>query len=88
MYATLGESQIQCRCNHLTHFAGGVFVKPNFVDPIQDALLFLTFFDNPVIVTAVVLLWMLYFITLYWARKADRQDSQKVIIFKLLSNKY
>ncbi|VDI27906.1 Hypothetical predicted protein [Mytilus galloprovincialis] len=42
---------LECECDHLTDFAGGVFVLPNIMDPFQDALLFLTFFDNPVVVT-------------------------------------
>ncbi|XP_076116543.1 polycystin-1-like protein 2 [Mytilus galloprovincialis] len=66
---------LECECDHLTDFAGGVFVLPNIVDPFQDALLFLTFFDNPVVVTVVILVWLIYFLGLYRARQADRKDS-------------
>ncbi|CAG2220693.1 PKD1L2 [Mytilus edulis] len=75
-----GES-LECGCDHLTDFAGGIFVIPNFIDPIADILLFLTFFDNPVIVCTVILIWMVYFVGLYWARQADRRDSAVVLIF-------
>ncbi|XP_063403119.1 uncharacterized protein LOC134687076 isoform X2 [Mytilus trossulus] len=66
---------LECEGDHLTDFAGGVFVLPNIVDPFQDALLFLTFFDNPVVVTVVILVWLIYFLGLYRARQADRKDS-------------
>ncbi|XP_071122899.1 uncharacterized protein [Mytilus edulis] len=66
---------LECECDHLTDFAGGVFVLPHIVDPFQDALLFLTFFDNPVVVTVVILVWLIYFLGLYRARQADRKDS-------------
>ena len=69
---------LECECDHLTDFAGGVFVLPNIVDPFQDALLFLTFFDNPVVVTVVILVWLIYFLGLYRARQADRKDSNFV----------
>jgi len=51
---------------------------PNFIDPIEDAALFLTFFDNPVVVTAVIIVWMLYFFIIHWARRADRLDQERV----------
>ena len=60
---------------------------PNYVDPIQDALLFLTFFENPVIVMTVLLLWMLYFVGIYWTRKTDRKDSTLVFICSKLRTK-
>ncbi|CAC5366146.1 PKD1L2 [Mytilus coruscus] len=69
-----GEN-LECGCDHLTDFAGGIFVLPNFIDPITDILVFLTFFDNPVIVCTVILIWMIYFLGLHWARQADRRDS-------------
>jgi len=62
----------------MTAFAGGVFVLPNFVDPIADAALFLTFFDNPVVVTVVIVLWVFYFFIIHWTRRADKMDEEKV----------
>ncbi|XP_071135417.1 uncharacterized protein [Mytilus edulis] len=68
------SKNLECEVDHLTDFAGGYFVLPNIVDPIKDALLFLTFFDNPVVVSVVVLVWFIYFVALYLARQKDRQD--------------
>ncbi|XP_033756196.1 polycystic kidney disease protein 1-like 2 [Pecten maximus] len=66
-----------CVCNHLTAFASGFFIVPNLVDPIADAALFLSFFDNPVVVMTVVIVWGIYLIMLVWARRKDRVDSMK-----------
>ena len=63
----------------MTSFSGSVLVLPNFVDPIGDAKLFLTFFDNPVVVTAVILVWIIYFFLIHWAKQADKKDKEKVI---------
>ena len=51
---------------------------PNLVDPIEDIELFLTFFDNPVVVTAVIIVWIVYFFLIHWARQADKKDLEKV----------
>ncbi|XP_069140448.1 polycystin-1-like protein 2 isoform X2 [Argopecten irradians] len=66
-----------CNCDHLTAFAAGFIIIPNLVDPIADAALFLTFFDNPVVVVTVVIAWGLYLIMLVWARRKDRIDTMK-----------
>ena len=65
----------------MTSFSGSVLVLPNFVDPIGDAKLFLTFFDNPVVVTAVIMVWIIYFFLIHWAKQADKKDKEKVIQF-------
>jgi len=52
-------------------------VLPNLVDPL-DVALFATFFDNPVVVTAVIIVWVLYFFIIHWARQADRLDRENV----------
>ena len=72
------KEKLECLCNHLTAFSGGVFVLPNFVDPVADAALFLTFFDNPVVVTTVVIVWVLYFFLIHWARMSDKKDEEQV----------
>ncbi|XP_041369822.1 polycystic kidney disease and receptor for egg jelly-related protein-like [Gigantopelta aegis] len=68
---------LHCWCDHLTAFTGGVFIIPNTVDPVEDIYLFLTFFDNPIVVTMIVGVWILYFMILYWAHKVDHEDLQK-----------
>ena len=53
-------------------------MAPNFVDPFADAALFLTFFSNPVVVSCVILIWLVYFTLLTWATKQDRLDKYRV----------
>ncbi|XP_046574496.1 polycystic kidney disease protein 1-like 2 [Haliotis rubra] len=69
---------LHCLCNHLSAFSGGIFVAPNTVNPITDAVLFLQFFDNPVVVSAVIAVWGVYLLLLYWARQKDKDDSKKI----------
>nr|XP_022331159.1 polycystic kidney disease protein 1-like 2 isoform X2 [Crassostrea virginica] len=68
---------VHCECTHLTAFSGSFFVAPNFVDPFADAALFLTFFSNPVVVSCVILIWLVYFTLLTWATKQDRLDKYR-----------
>ncbi|XP_052099063.1 polycystic kidney disease protein 1-like 2 [Mytilus californianus] len=70
---TTGEV-IHCQCTHLTSFSGSFLVLPNFVDPFADAALFLTFFDNPIVVCTVIVVWFLFLAGVFWARKADKRD--------------
>ncbi|CAC5412247.1 PKD1L2 [Mytilus coruscus] len=65
---------IDCRCTHLTSFSGSFLVLPNFVDPFADAALFLSFFDNPIVVFTVIVVWFLFLSGVFWARKADKRD--------------
>lgn len=71
----------------MTAFSGGVFVLPNVIDPLGDAALFLTFFDNPVVVTTVIVVWILYFFLIHWARQADKKDQERVSFFLSVSVK-
>ncbi|XP_067667538.1 polycystin-1-like [Haliotis asinina] len=68
---------LHCQCNHLSAFSGGIFVAPNTVNPITDAVLFLQFFDNPVVVSTVIAVWGVYLLLLYWARQKDKDDAKK-----------
>ena len=53
-------------------------MAPNKIDLIGMAHLFLTFFDNPVVVCLVVCVWLVYIVMVVWARRADKQDVSKV----------
>ena len=68
-------------CFLTTVFSGGFFVLPNpidiYVDTV-DTLLFLTFLDNPVVVSTVITIWLLYIIVLIYARRKDIRDRGKV----------
>lgn len=48
------------------------------MDVQQTAELFATFEDNPVVVTTVGCLCMVYVLVLIWARRKDIQDQGKV----------
>ena len=65
-------------CFLTTVFSGGFFVLPNPIDIYADTLLFLTFLDNPVVVSTVITIWLLYIIVLIYARRKDIRDRGKV----------
>ncbi|XP_071117914.1 uncharacterized protein [Haliotis cracherodii] len=71
------QESLHCLCGHLSVFSGGIFVAPNTVNPITDIGLFLQFFDNPVVVSAVIALWGVYLLVLSWARQKDKEDAKK-----------
>ena len=53
-------------------------MKPNKVDFLADAKLFLTFVDNPVVVTTVAVILGVYAVAAVWARRKDKKDEEKV----------
>ncbi|XP_046290740.1 polycystin-1-like protein 2 isoform X1 [Marmota monax] len=79
-------SQTHCLCNHLTFFGSTFLVMPNAVDVHQTAELFATFEDNPVVVTTVGCLCVVYVLVVIWARRKDAQDQAKVKITVLEDN--
>ncbi|NXD76051.1 PK1L2 protein, partial [Halcyon senegalensis] len=76
----------QCLCNHLTFFASSFFVIPNAIDVSKTAQLFGTFVDNPVVVTTVGCIFLIYVLVIIWARRKDIQDEAKVKITVLEDN--
>ncbi|NWW84430.1 PK1L2 protein, partial [Rhynochetos jubatus] len=76
----------QCLCNHLTFFGSSFFVIPNAIDVSQTAQLFGTFVDNPVVVTTVGCVFLIYLLVVIWARRKDIQDDAKVKITVLEDN--
>nr|XP_023493143.1 polycystic kidney disease protein 1-like 2 [Equus caballus] len=79
-------SQTHCLCNHLTFFGSAFLVMPNAVDVRQTAELFATFEDNPVVVTTVGCLCVVYVLVVSWARRKDAQDQAKVKVTVLEDN--
>ncbi|XP_031192748.1 polycystic kidney disease protein 1-like 2 [Mastomys coucha] len=79
-------SQTHCLCNHLTFFGSTFLVMPNAVDVHQTAELFATFEDNPVVVTTVGCLCVVYVLVVIWARRKDIQDQAKVKVIVLEDN--
>ncbi|NXN15255.1 PK1L2 protein, partial [Indicator maculatus] len=76
----------QCLCNHLTFFGSSFFVIPNAIDVSKTAQLFVTFVDNPVVVTTVGCIFLIYVLVVIWARRKDIQDDAKVKITVLEDN--
>ncbi|XP_057257928.1 polycystic kidney disease protein 1-like 3 [Pezoporus wallicus] len=76
----------QCLCNHLTFFGSSFFVIPNAIDISKTAQLFGTFVDNPVVVTTVGCIFLIYVLVVIWARRKDIQDDAKVKITVLEDN--
>ncbi|NWI88929.1 PK1L2 protein, partial [Pitta sordida] len=76
----------QCLCNHLTFFGSSFIVVPNAIDISKTAQLFGTFVDNPVVVTTVGCIFLIYVLVLIWARRKDIQDEAKVKITVLEDN--
>ncbi|XP_077166400.1 polycystin-1-like protein 2 isoform X2 [Paroedura picta] len=79
-------SSTQCLCNHLTFFGSSFFVMPNTIDVSKTVELFATFVDNPVVVTTVSCIFLVYLLVLIWARRKDIQDDAKVKISVLTDN--
>ncbi|XP_028731528.1 polycystic kidney disease protein 1-like 2 isoform X2 [Peromyscus leucopus] len=79
-------SQTHCLCNHLTFFGSTFLVMPNAIDVHQTAELFATFEDNPVVVTTVGCLCVVYVLVVIWARRKDIQDQGKVKVIVLEDN--
>ncbi|XP_044125233.1 polycystic kidney disease protein 1-like 2 [Bufo gargarizans] len=77
---------IQCLCNHLTFFGSSFIVMPNAVDVSRTIELFATFVDNPVVVTTVACIALIYILVLIWARRKDLQDNDKVKVIALEDN--
>ena len=78
------REQLECLCDHLTAFAGGLLVMPNDLNLKEDIAMFLTFWENPVGIIAVSVVIGIYIIVLPFARRKDREDEVKVT---KLSNK-
>ncbi|XP_009573889.1 PREDICTED: LOW QUALITY PROTEIN: polycystic kidney disease protein 1-like 2 [Fulmarus glacialis] len=76
----------QCFCNHLTFFGSSFFIVPNAIDVSKTAQLFGTFVDNPVVVTTVGCIFLIYVLVVIWARRKDIQDDAKVKITVLEDN--
>ncbi|XP_048210684.1 polycystic kidney disease protein 1-like 2 [Perognathus longimembris pacificus] len=79
-------SQTHCLCNHLTFFGSTFLVMPNTVDVRQTAELFATFEDNPVVVSTVGCLCLVYVLVVIWARRKDAQDQAKMKVTVLEDN--
>ena len=65
--------ETSCLCNHLTTFSSYI-VKPNPLNKFSNE----AFEQGFVCFVAVIIIFILYFILLLWARRADRDDCTRV----------
>ena len=59
-------------------FAGGFFVMPNPIDFSKAFAGFANLADNPVTFATVLSIFGVYLILLFWARREDRKDVERV----------
>ena len=79
------RDQLECLCDHLTAFAGGILIMPNKLNFKEDLAMFLRFWENPVGIIAVSVVIGIYIIAIIFARRKDCEDEVKVTA--LLSNR-
>ena len=70
----------QCLCSHLSFFGSSLLVPPNKINIFSDAKLFLTFADNPIVVTFVAAILVGYVGVVVLARRKDKRDEALVNI--------
>ena len=72
---------LQCLCNHLTSFGGGVVVAPNPIDfdKVFLAMSQLSVTGNVAVLATIISIFLVYFIAVVLARRADKQDEKKVL---------
>ena len=71
---------LQCLCSHLSAFGGDFLVAPNPIDfdKVWDAFSNIMETKNFLVLGTVCVILGLYIIAAVFARRADRNDSQKV----------
>ncbi|XP_072169256.1 polycystin-1-like protein 2 [Diadema setosum] len=80
------RAMTHCECTHLTFFGSSLLVPPNKINLFSDAKLFLTFVDNPIVVSIVAAVLAAYVLVAVWARRKDRQDAAKAAVTILEDN--
>ncbi|XP_078376213.1 polycystin family receptor for egg jelly-like [Oculina patagonica] len=74
--ATLNGS-INCSCNHLTSFGGGILIKPNPIDFDKVLVEFKNLGEsgNVAVIVTVAVVFLCYILVLVIVRKADKEDT-------------
>lgn len=67
----------ECLCSHLTVFAAGFFVPPNTID-FDFVFSHADFDKNLGIYASLIIVYVLYFVLLIWAKNRDDLDLTKV----------
>ncbi|XP_069123303.1 uncharacterized protein [Argopecten irradians] len=85
---TLGNvttyTETSCHTSHLTSFGTNVFVPPNTIDFKTVWSKFSA--DNVAVIATVGGLIVLYFLVLFWVRRADQRDVAQWAIYPLCDN--
>jgi len=72
-------------CSELGSYGGGFFVRPNTIDFAKSLKGFETWWENPIGVILVTVIFTLFFILLYWALRKDKEDNLLVSLCLLIS---
>ena len=74
------DGKVHCLCTHLSAFGGNIFVAPNPIDfdKVWTEFKRLGETGNFVVLSTVCLIFGMYLIGLVAARRADKEDLQKV----------
>ena len=79
------SSSLECLCNHLTSFGGDFLVAPNTIDFDAVKRTMDKLDPNDMLVLATVsVVFLVYFLVLVAARRADKRDAAKVNTFACL----
>lgn len=68
---------IHCKCTHMTTFAGGWVVVPNTID-WNFVFSNMDFFKNPTLYITEIVIFVVYIVTVIWARYKDKKDLEMV----------
>lgn len=74
------NGSLKCSCNHLTSFGGSLLVKPNPIDFDRVLVEFKTLDEtgNVAVIATVTVAFMIYFLVVFIARRADKRDAGRV----------
>ncbi|KAK2571916.1 Polycystin-2 [Acropora cervicornis] len=72
-------TSLQCLCNHLTSFGGGILVMPNKLDfdMVFNELTRIHETGNVAVLCTIIAALLLYFLVCVFARRADKKDRAK-----------
>ena len=85
LYEDTNLDYAHCSSNHLTSFAGGLFITPSTIN-YQYVFANASITQNPTIYATVIFIACLYVVFAIWSRLKDNQDSKKMGIYSLKDN--
>ena len=71
-------THLKCLCNHLTSFGGNFIQAPNPIDFDKVFTEFARLSESGNISVLVTIAFLIYFVALIFARRADKRDESKV----------